>query len=410
MISFVWPCSIFIRFSPVYLVVIFCLGCSTLKPDPGESSSVKQCEVDETVSYDLMKARSAHNAWRYQEESSEFGRLIDEAKFALGPIECDNVRARILIDKANRLMDEALLDPGISLKKSGGIKIHTRDKTVVWMGGRRITTRKIDGKLLVIDDGTIGGQFAVFELDEIEKITLGPRPIRSDEAASTLLTLLLIPYLCCSNEGTGNVVLPASYKKSDKMSQEDYAIALKWYLQAADQGDDLARANLSLMYLLGRGVPRNNEAAIRWYEAAYRCGSWKCSPETMSSSDAFGLDKTIAKLGNAEAQFRLGRKYEEGSIASQNQKKAFKWYRLAAEQGHTEAQFRLGLMYFDGRGLSENVNRDYARAYMWWDISAPGYETAEESRDKVEALMTPDQLQRGQDLAKNCLASSYSNC
>ncbi|MBR0256343.1 MAG: sel1 repeat family protein, partial [Synergistaceae bacterium] len=45
-----------------------------------------------------------------------------------------------------------------------------------------------------------------------------------------------------------------------------------------------------------------------------------------------------AELGNAEAQYRLGKMYTVGDKVKQDWKEVAKWYRRAAEQGHIEAQ------------------------------------------------------------------------
>lgn len=49
-----------------------------------------------------------------------------------------------------------------------------------------------------------------------------------------------------------------------------------------------------------------------------------------------------ANAGNAEAQYKLGRMYDDGDTAMHDYAQAYKWYRKSAEQGNAEAQFRLG--------------------------------------------------------------------
>ena len=48
------------------------------------------------------------------------------------------------------------------------------------------------------------------------------------------------------------------------MPQDD-AEALRWYRKAAEQGDALAQAYLSLAYRRELGVPRDYPKAARWY-------------------------------------------------------------------------------------------------------------------------------------------------
>jgi TPR repeat protein len=49
--------------------------------------------------------------------------------------------------------------------------------------------------------------------------------------------------------------------------------ALEWFARAADQGHAEAQFNLGLMLLAGSGVAPDEEAGLRWIEAAARNGS-----------------------------------------------------------------------------------------------------------------------------------------
>ena len=53
----------------------------------------------------------------------------------------------------------------------------------------------------------------------------------------------------------------------------DYAIAHRWYLAAAEQGEAKAQNNLGTLYEKGLGVPRDLDLAIYWYEEATRNGN-----------------------------------------------------------------------------------------------------------------------------------------
>lgn len=83
---------------------------------------------------------------------------------------------------------------------------------------------------------------------------------------------------------------------------------------------------------------------------------------------AFEHFSEYAKMGNATAQYYLGKMYYEGQCVggSRNYDKAAEWYRKSAEQGDADAQYELGCMYYDGKGVS----RDYAKAAEWYQKSA----------------------------------------
>jgi TPR repeat protein len=100
--------------------------------------------------------------------------------------------------------------------------------------------------------------------------------------------------------------------------------------------------------------------------------------------------------------------YDNGQGVPQDYKTAVKWWKLAAEQGHALAQSNLGVMYDKGQG----VLQDYARAHMWWNIAASSgdSENASVNRDIVARKMTPAQIAKAQDLARECVAKNYKAC
>ena len=114
-----------------------------------------------------------------------------------------------------------------------------------------------------------------------------------------------------------------------------------------------------------------------------------------------------AEQGEAKAQFNLGVMYDNGEGVPQDDKTAVKWYTLAAEQGLANAQFNLGWMYDEGLG----VPQDNVYAHMWWNIAASsGDKDAIGNRDIIAKRMTPSQLEKAQDLARECVRKNYKGC
>ena len=55
--------------------------------------------------------------------------------------------------------------------------------------------------------------------------------------------------------------------------------------------------------------------------------------------------------------------------------------------------------------------RAISRAYMWWNIVASlGIKLAVEGLGKVEKKMTPSQIEKAQNLARECVAKNYKGC
>ena len=157
---------------------------------------------------------------------------------------------------------------------------------------------------------------------------------------------------------------------------QDYKEAVKWYLKAAEQGHASAQFNLGLLYYRGQGVLQDYKKASKWYRKA-------------------------VEQGNAPAQVNLGRMYASGRGVIQDYKEAVKWYRKAAEQGHAYAQSSLGVIYANGRG----VLQDYVQAHAWYNVASANFselvsELGSKKRDQVAELMTPEQIAKAQELAK----------
>ncbi len=112
-------------------------------------------------------------------------------------------------------------------------------------------------------------------------------------------------------------------------------------LKLAEQGDAEAQFDLGWKYDQGEGVPQDYKEAVKWYTKA-------------------------AGQGIAVAQSRLGRMYETGEGVPQDNKEAAKLYTKAAEQGFALAQYFLGGMYCGGRG----VQQDYKEAVKWFTKAA----------------------------------------
>lgn len=142
--------------------------------------------------------------------------------------------------------------------------------------------------------------------------------------------------------------------------------------QRAEQGNAEAQLNLGNMYRNGQGVTKDYAKALKWYSLA-------------------------AIQGNANAKNSLGFMYYQGYGVPQVYEEAFKWFRRAAEQGFAEAQFNLGYMYQKGIGIPQ----DYIIAHMWYFLSGSnGYNDAVNSRNKLEDMMTPQQIEYAQRRAR----------
>lgn len=67
---------------------------------------------------------------------------------------------------------------------------------------------------------------------------------------------------------------------------------------------------------------------------------------------ALRLFRIAAAKGDAEAQFNVGKMYQDARGVNRNYAEALHWYRLAVAQNNSDAQYRLGFMYESGSGVT----------------------------------------------------------
>lgn len=114
-----------------------------------------------------------------------------------------------------------------------------------------------------------------------------------------------------------------------------------------------------------------------------------------------------AEQGVADAQYKLGVMYAFGRGVPKNDIEAMKWYRLAAQQGIAIAQYNLGNMYGFGRGVPENDIIAYA---WWSMAAAQGHESASNNKGIVSKKMTRQQIAEAQAYAARCFENVYKGC
>jgi|GEM_PF-629901 len=115
------------------------------------------------------------------------------------------------------------------------------------------------------------------------------------------------------------------------------------------------------------------------------------------------LCRPLAEDGLADAQFVLGRMYQNGEGVSRDARRAAEWYRRAAEQGHADARFDLGMMYRYGIG----VTRDPVEAYAWFELAdRAGNAEAARARDLIAQRLTRTQLAAARERARRRLAQT----
>jgi uncharacterized protein len=159
---------------------------------------------------------------------------------------------------------------------------------------------------------------------------------------------------------------------------DDAATALRLSQPLAEQGNARAQTLVGLIYYLGRGVPRDESEARKWFGRA-------------------------ADQGDADAPFHLGGMYFEGRGVAQDFLEAAKWYHLAADRNNPRAEYNLGILYFNGKGVPQNN----VMAYMWFNLAAARYPASDPRsrrvamhRDIVARYMSREAIEDAQKLTR----------
>jgi TPR repeat protein len=158
---------------------------------------------------------------------------------------------------------------------------------------------------------------------------------------------------------------------------KDERQAFVWARKSAEQGFDKAQSNLGVMYFNGQGVPKDEQQAVVWFRKAAEQGEAAAQVNlglaygsghgvTKDDQQAVEWFRKGAEQGSADGQSELGLMYSSGRGVPKDEKQAVMWYSKAAEQGDARAQSNLGLSYVKGRG----VPKDGQQAVVWFRKAA----------------------------------------
>ncbi len=126
--------------------------------------------------------------------------------------------------------------------------------------------------------------------------------------------------------------------------------------QAAQQGNPDAQAALAYAYEHGIGTLKNAHSAQEWEQ--------KSQAERLRR---IARESEAAENGQADAQYRLGQHYRNGTILDDYYgKSAHYWYQKAAEQGHPQAQLALAELYAIGIDPLNSQKQQHEKLAAYW--------------------------------------------
>ena len=171
----------------------------------------------------------------------------------------------------------------------------------------------------------------------------------------------------------------------------EYKRAALLFEMLAEKGDLKAQVMIGSMYLKGEGVTKNYANTVKWYSLA-------------------------AEQGSPVAKGELGGLFMFGTVVPQNFKMGLRYLLQAAEGGYHHAMGVLGVAYVKGWGTPV----DLLKAYMWtnlalttyqaYGIESEGHKLTKELSDTLLGVLSPDQIDKAQQLAAECLIYKFKNC
>ena len=134
---------------------------------------------------------------------------------------------------------------------------------------------------------------------------------------------------------------------------QDYVEAVNWFRKSAERGNAAAQYRLGNCYYAGKGVEQDYELAKEWYLNAVH-GFYDQNDKNMES----GLLDPVTGPQVVDAIYELGKCYYFGNGVNQDYSLALELYAVAASHGHIEACIDLAQSYLEGK----SVDQDYSKA------------------------------------------------
>ncbi|CAJ0939063.1 unnamed protein product, partial [Mesorhabditis belari] len=157
------------------------------------------------------------------------------------------------------------------------------------------------------------------------------------------------------------------YLDGTQATPQDNATAFQFFLKSTDKNNQIGQAGLGIMYLQGRGVPKNYEKALRLFSLA-------------------------AEQGWVDGQLYLGLMFYNGLGVKRDFKQALKYFQMASQGGHVLAYYNLAQMHSTGTGAIRSCNtavelyKTVAERGRWTEKLMQSYQAYKDGRTDEAAL------------------------
>lgn len=162
----------------------------------------------------------------------------------------------------------------------------------------------------------------------------------------------------------------------------DYEKAKDLLIILAEQGHSGSQVIIATMYDTGKGVKKDIDTAIRWYIQA-------------------------SNNGNASAAYTVAHKYRYGDGVIQDYEQALKYYTIASSKKNVPSMVALASMYEFRLGVNQDYIKAHMWYNI---AASKGSALGKDLRNMISKQMTNEQISLAQKLARECVAKNYKDC
>lgn len=180
-----------------------------------------------------------------------------------------------------------------------------------------------------------------------------------------------------------------------KYVSQDHKKAFDYFMNSGRLGLPEAQMSLGWLYEGGLGTVKDITEAVYWYRRAATFGKAADRARSYYSKNLLDHRDSQYLYGNQDAQFLLGRLFEEGNeMMAPDLKMAVEWYEDAAVRGDGPSAGRLAVLL----GLKGKPRPDPVMAYAWAKVAieARVQEGADQVLSSIQKMMNPNQMSEGE--------------
>lgn len=180
-----------------------------------------------------------------------------------------------------------------------------------------------------------------------------------------------------------NYEIARCYEEGNREVKKNIKKAVELYKKAVDLGSADAAFRLGELYRDGTLVKADKQKALSWFRSAAALGHKEAGAIVRIATLTERAD-----AGDVDAMNQLGFKYFLGDDVAKDYSEALKWFRKAAEHGHPNALRNLGFCYERGFGVSKDTDE----AIRLYGLAADGgNQKAKRNLERLKVFASLDQ-------------------